>query len=247
MEDHFGRAVRSLNHLVGYVKQQWGVELSTVTLASWMKTNRYRYKRMRRSTKHRRDTHRFVQAQQQIACFHEQEVQGELNVFYFDQTGISLTPVVPYAWQPIGKQIPLACQPSQNLTVVGFMNKATGVPTSEFHGFRFEGAATAKVIVRCRDEFLETLTKPTIVILDNASIHTAKIVQAKRQEWQQKGLTLYFIPPYSPELNLIERLWLELKYRWLNHPSYFESLNELRTALDETLAMIGSKYQLTFN
>lgn len=69
-----------------------------------------------------------------------------------------------------------------------------------------------------------------------ASIHTAKIVQTKQEEWKAKGLTLYFIPPYCPELNLIERLWLELKYRWLDHPSYFESLNELRTMLDETLA-----------
>ncbi len=99
------------------------------------------------------------------------------------------------------------------------MNKA-----SAFYGFRFEGAATAKVIVRCMEEFIETITKPAIVILDNASIHTAKIVETKQEEWKAQGLTLYFIPPYSPELNLtvrraIERLWLELKYRWLDHPS----------------------------
>lgn len=165
-----------------------------------------------------------------------------MDVFYLDQTGLSLTPVVPYAWQPIGEQIPLACQPSQNLTVVGLMNKAC-----QFHGFRFEGAATANVIIRCIDEFIETITKPTIIILDNASIHTANIVQATREKWKDQGLTLYFIPPYSPELNLIERLWLELKYRWLGQPSYFESLNELRDALDEVLALIGTKYRITFD
>ena len=227
---------------MSYVQKEWQVSLSHGTLARWLKANRYRYKRMRRSTKHRRDAPRFAQAQSQIATFHEQEAQGELDVFYMDQTGVSLTPVVPYAWQPIGKQVPLACQPSQNLTVIGFMSKAC-----RFHGFRFEGAATAKVIICCIEEFIETITKPAVVILDNASIHTAKIVQAKHEEWKQQGLTLYFIPPYSPELNLIERLWLELKYRWLDHPSYFQSLNELRTALDETLAMIGKKYLITFD
>ncbi len=61
------------------------------------------------------------------------------------------------------------------------------------------------------------------------------------------GFTLYFIPPYSSELNLIERLWLEVKYRWLDYPSYFASLNNLRTALDETLALIGTKYVVTFD
>lgn len=69
--------------------------------------------------------------------------------------------------------------------------------------------------------------------------------QAKPQQWQDKGLTLYFIPPYCPELNLIERLWLELKYRWLAHPSYFASLPELQVALDKTLALIGSEYRTT--
>ena len=241
IEARFGKAVRSLSYLVNYVQEEWQVCLSHSTLARWMRANCYRYKRMRRSTKHHRDTQRFAQAKQQITVFHEQETRSQLDVFYLDQTGISLTPVVPYAWQPIGEQVPLACQPSQNLTVVGFMNKAC-----QFHGFRFEGAATAKVIVRCMEEFIETITKPTVVILDNASIHRAKVVQAKRAEWKGRGLTLYFIPPYSPELNLVERLWLELKYRWMDHPSYFESLDELRTALDETLALIGTKYRITF-
>ena len=242
VEGQFGKALRSLSYLVNYVQQAWQVSLSHDTLARWMRANRYRYKRMRRSVKHRRDAERFEQARQQLAILHEQEAQGRLDVFYMDQTGVALTPVVPYAWQPIGQQIPLASQPSQNLTVVGLMNKAC-----RFHSFRFEGAATAKVIVRCMEEFIETITKPTVVVLDNASIHTAKIVQAKREAWNQKGVTLYFIPPYSPELNLIERLWLELKYRWLDHPGYFESITELRTALDETLALIGTKYRITFD
>lgn len=98
-------------------------------------------------------------------------------MFYRDQTGVSLTLVVPYAWQPIGEQIPLVCQPRQNLTVVGFVSKA-----SAFHGFRFDGAATAKVIVRCMEEFIQTIAKPTIVVLGNPSINTAKIVQARRDE-----------------------------------------------------------------
>ena len=100
VEDRFGRAVRSLSYLVSYVQDEWQVSLSHSTLARWLKANRYRYKRMRRSTKHRRDAQRFAQAQEQIATFHEQEAKGEIDVFYMDQTGLSLTPVVPYAWQP---------------------------------------------------------------------------------------------------------------------------------------------------
>lgn len=43
--------------------------------------------------------------------------------------------------------------------------------------------------------------KPLVVILDNASIHTAKSLQPYWELLEEKGLQFYFLPPYSPELN----------------------------------------------
>jgi transposase len=33
---------------------------------------------------------------------------------------------------------------------------------------------------------------------------------------KKQGVTLYFLPPYSPELNRIEKLWHLMKYTWMN-------------------------------
>jgi len=51
--------------------------------------------------------------------------------------------------------------------------------------------------------------KKLMLILDNGSIHKSKKVQAfaKKHDWVE----LFFLPPYSPEYNLIERFW-----HWLN-------------------------------
>lgn len=51
--------------------------------------------------------------------------------------------------------------------------------------------------------------KKLIIILDNGSIHKSRKVQAfvKKQGWVE----LFFLPPYSPEYNPIERFWLWLK------------------------------------
>jgi transposase len=49
--------------------------------------------------------------------------------------------------------------------------------------------------------------KPLTIILDNASVHTAKAIKPVLEQLRQKGLTLYLPPPYSPELNRIEILW----------------------------------------
>lgn len=52
-----------------------------------------------------------------------------------------------------------------------------------------------------------------MLILDNGSIHKSRKVQAfvKKQDWVE----LFFLPPYSPEYNPVERFW-----HWLKHKVY---------------------------
>ena len=49
------------------------------------------------------------------------------------------------------------------------------------------------------------------LVIDNASIHTSRAVNDKWDEWKEAGLNLFFLPTYSPELNLIEILWRKIK------------------------------------
>ena len=49
---------------------------------------------------------------------------------------------------------------------------------------------------------------PITIVLDNARYQRCKLVMAKAEEL---GIELLFLPPYSPNLNLIERLWKFVK------------------------------------
>lgn len=49
-------------------------------------------------------------------------------------------------------------------------------------------------------------TVPRIVLLDNAGIHKGDVMGLHRRRWAKKGLCLYYLPPYSLELNRIEIL-----------------------------------------
>lgn len=53
--------------------------------------------------------------------------------------------------------------------------------------------------------------KLTVIIQDNASIHRANIVKERIHLWEKQGLIVFFLPPYSPEMNRIEEQWLHLK------------------------------------
>ena len=61
-----------------------------------------------------------------------------------------------------------------------------------------------------------------MLILDNAAFHKAN---STRAIVEQAGCHLLFLPPYSPHLNPIEKLWANLKRHWQNNADI--SLDEL--------------------
>ncbi|NMF63278.1 transposase [Brasilonema octagenarum] len=44
-----------------------------------------------------------------------------------------------------------------------------------------------------------------------ASVHKSHLARQHHQRWQQQGLYIFFLPPYSPQMNRIEDEWLHLK------------------------------------
>jgi len=75
------------------------------------------------------------------------------------------------------------------------------------------------------------LTGPITLVLDNARYQRNAAVQALAE---QLGITLLVLPSYSPNLNLIERLWKFIKRRAL-YGRYHPTFAEFRAAIQETL------------
>ena len=98
-------------------------------------------------------------------------------------------------------------------------------------------------------EVLETLafsiSKLTVIVLDNARVHTSKRFQERRDVWEKRGLFIFYLPPYSPHLNLIETLWRKLKYEWLRPEDYLAEDN-LFYAVTQILAAIGDGLSINF-
>jgi transposase len=86
-------------------------------------------------------------------------------------------------------------------------------------------------------EFLHLLlskrsrSRRMVAILDNAKYHHARVLQPWLQK-NHKVLTLLFLPPYSPDLNPIERVW-KLTRRLATHNRFFASLDSTVDAVNE--------------
>ena len=116
---------------------------------------------------------------------------------------------------------------------------------NDLHTSMFEPSIHTGVVLACVDAFCKLSKKKTVVMLDNASIHTSEEFEDRIPHWKKQGLIIKYLPTYSPELNLIEILWRRIKYDWLPFSAY-SCLNAMIEALDDILSNVGSKYQITF-
>jgi len=84
----------------------------------------------------------------------------------------------------------------------------------------------------------EKLTGPITLVLDNARYQRNKVVQSLAAEL---GIRLLFLPPYSPNLNLIERLWGFAK-RQSVYGRYHATFASFRAAIESTFASLSTTH-----
>ena len=100
----------------------------------------------------------------------------------------------------------------------------------------------------------EYVGKPIYIVLDNARYQKCAIVTELAS---QLGIHLVFIPPYSPNLNLIERLWKHVKNKL--RTKYYDVFDDFQSKIDSIISdtdknditvvnrLIGEKVQLFDN
>jgi len=82
----------------------------------------------------------------------EAEDAGLFDLYYFDESGFSLVPEIPYAWQEPDNRILLPTARSQRLNVLGFLNRR-----NDFMSYVFESSVDSDVVVACFDHFAQSL------------------------------------------------------------------------------------------
>jgi transposase len=80
---------------------------------------------------------------------------------------------------------------------------------------------------------------PIMLILDNARYQRCQIVQECAAAL---GIELLYLPPYSPNLNLIERLWKFVKKKCL-YSKYYENFALFKEAITDCLGKVETEYK----
>jgi transposase len=147
-------------------------------------------------------------------------------LLYEDECSMSNTATVSYGWSKKGKQPQIQCKQRkrERQTVFGSYNYDTGQITVSF-----ADRGNSHTFKRHLKKILATYkgASKVILVLDNVAYHHAKKIGA----WLERHpvLELFFLPPYSPDLNAVERAWWYMRKK-ITHNRYLKTLKERKVA-----------------
>ncbi len=169
------------------------------------------------------------------------EEQGLIDLFFTDECGFNLRPCIPYGWQPIGEQRSIRSSKGRVCNLFGLLSRK-----GKLKVYSTSQSINSQFIIECIDEIALSVNHPTILVMDNAPWHKAEQLINKQKEWNQKQVYLFFLPTYSPHLNLIETLWRKIKYEWLKAQDYL-STQTLKEAIFKIIRKYDNEFCINFS
>jgi transposase len=222
------------------IKEQWDISVSTKTIKRVLKSLKMSWHRLRRVVGGQPNATEYAAKKAYLEELKRLDDAAEIDLYYSDQSGFCLIPPVPYGWQPVGETVGIPSKHSRRLNVFGVMNRH-----NQLHSYVSTQTITSDVIMACIDSFFPSVTKRTVIVMDKAPIHTSDIMLDQCLEWKQRQIEIFYLPSYSPQLNLIEILWRFIKYEWLPLSAY-KCWQSLVDFVEKVLREFGENYVINF-
>ena len=204
----------------------------------------YVWQRFRRWIKNKPSAEEYADKVARMKVFTRLATHGHIDIYFGDEAGFSLQPYIPYGWQPVGQQGKIASRRKNVQNVLGFLNPLNGHLAT--YSADKKQTINTDFMIKCLDDFASQLKRLAIVAIDHAPWHTSEKFRQRRQYWEEKGLFVFYLPRYSPHLNLIETLWRKIKYEWLR-PQDYNSPTALKRRLKEIFTEFNNRFQIDFS
>lgn len=165
----------------------------------------------------------------------------DIDLYYGDESHFSSEGYVPYGWQFPDEEVCIPVEKGFKINVLGIISRDNKCRFSVT-----QGNIDSDFVVAFFEKLSLEINKPTCVILDNASVHRSKKVKERLEYWQNRGLYFFYLPPYSPELNIAETLWRKLKKEWID-PLDYTNKDSLFYAVNRCMANIGKAIRIKYS
>src|SRR5262249_25458713 len=233
---------RSTKQAAKVIFEQTGVRRGLTQVRAFLKTHLgLRYRKVsaipvppgKTIEEHAREQARFLDQELQPAL--QEARAGRRAVFFVDAAHFVWAPFLGYLWC-LARLFVRSGTGRKRYNVLGALNAVTHDVIRVCN----QGYVTADTVCALLRALASSgLQVPITVVLDNARYQRCALVQALA--WQL-GIHLLFLPSYSPNLNLIERLWRFVRKQSLNS-TWFDSFEQFQAAIDDCLSKIATDHR----
>lgn len=219
-----------------YVNLKFGKKYSISGMTKWLQANNFRYKKP-----HGRPALADAEKQRKFITFYNRlksKSKGKEPIYFADGVHPSYQAQLAYGWilQGERKEVPTtSCR--KQLNFIG------GISLDK-HRFTFYQTDMVNAESICN--FLWKLRKQNPgkyyvhLIWDNARYHHSSQVKEFAKEL---GIKLHYLPPYSPNLNPVERMW-KLMHENVRYNKYYQTFSEFTDATIHFFKKIGSRKKI---
>jgi len=211
-----------------------GVDRSLTQIRAWMQRHGFRYRKTGQIPAKADKEKQLEFVNQVIEPLKKRAESGEIHLLFLDAAHFVMGVFLCCLWS-VKRVFVKSSSGRKRYNVLGAVNAVT----KKIHIWTNNSYINAE----CICDFLEQLRthynddKPIYIILDNARYQKCQLV--KYIAWQF-NIRMVYMPPYSPNLNIIERLWKWTKKKVL-YAKYYQDFNTFKNAIDK--AIIDANYK----
>lgn len=237
----------TVKEVIRAVEQRWGVRYSERGMTHLLHRLGYVYKKPilvpGKADAEAQDA--FVETYQKL----KQTKEKDDPLYFMDATHPHHNPVLAYGWIKRGDDYAIRSNTGrQRLNINGAVDIATLIPVIRYDD-TINAVSTIELFKQI--EVLHPTASVIYVICDNARYYRSRMV---REYLEDSKIELIFLPPYSPNLNLIERYWKFFKKKVL-YDRYYPTFDEFKEAcsdffkkptshVDELRSLLAENFQI---
>ena len=219
-----------------YVRKAFKISYTISGMAKWLHANGFRYKKPH-AVPAKADKHlqkKFINTYKRL----KKNAENKEPIYFVDSVHPEHQTRLAYGWIMKGERKGIAMTARQYR-----LNFMGGIC---LNGHKVVYEQSDKVNESSIQSFLYRLRKnhpgryKVHIIWDNAGYHCSKKVKAFAEEL---GIVVHYLPPYSPNLNPIERLW-KIMHEQVTYNRYYEKFSDFTEAIQHFFRHIGKKKTL---
>lgn len=226
------------NHqIVLYIKERFGVIYTVSGLHKWLHRQGFSYKKPK-GLPHKADAElqkQFVEEYEQL----KKAVGEEEPILFMDSVHPTQATKLAYGWIRAGKTKHVGTTASRTrINIIGAIQLEHIAETISSQYETINAESIMNFMDKIRSQYKDRTT--IHLILDRAGYHRSLLVA---EHASKRNIKLHFLPPYSPNLNPIERLWKVMNEQVRNN-HFFKGAKDFKAAItgffDNILPSIGN-------